>query len=60
MRVRFLSDTKDLREGKTGTHKKNSLSVVADKFGKQYIDKGFAIDANGKYFKKIKAKKDGR
>jgi len=58
MRVTFLKDTKDMREGKKGTFLKGQTRFVGE-LGKKYIDKGYAFDEAGKYIKKQKEEDNG-
>ena len=56
MRVKFNKDTKDARENRRGTFFKGQIRTVSEELGKQYIDKGYAVDVAGNYIKKEKKK----
>lgn len=59
MKVQFKKDSKDIRPNRNGTFKEGKIKVMSDDLGKEYVDKGAAIDVSGNYKKKKKVKEDG-
>jgi hypothetical protein len=61
MRIRFIKETKDTREGATASFREGWSGIVSNEMARSYIDNGDAIEvgvdlSTGKEIKKVKKK----